>query len=123
VQAGGGGADKIFANRGRDKSYGGDGADYLWALSRYDVTAIGDTEGDQIWGGEGRDRIRVRDGEVDVVNCGGGRDLVITDQFDQVAANCEIRRQSDILSLNQVDDTDENRTENPGEDEDEGSTP
>ena len=123
VQAGGGGTDKIFANRGADKSYGGDGADVLWALSRFDVTAIGDPVGDQVSGGDGRDRIKVRDGEVDIVNCGAGRDLVVTDQYDQVAANCEIRRQSDILSLDQVDDTEENRTESPSEDVDEGTEP
>jgi RTX calcium-binding nonapeptide repeat (4 copies) len=123
VQAGGGATDKIFANRGADKSYGGDGADVLWALSRFDVTAIGDPVGDQLSGGDGRDRIKVRDGEVDVVSCGPGRDLVVTDQYDQVAADCEIRRQRDILSLDQVDDTEENRTEAPSEDEDEGSEP
>jgi hypothetical protein len=89
-------------------------------VARVDVTAIGDAEGDELTGGAGRDRIHVRDGEVDLVHCGEGRDLVISDQFDQVDADCEVRRQSDITSLEQVDDTEENRTENPSEDNDEG---
>ena len=120
VQTGGGGADKLFANPGRDKSDGGDGADVLWALARVDVTAIGDPEGDELTGGTGRDRIMVRDGEVDIVHCGEGRDLVVTDQFDQLDPDCEVRRQSDITSLDQVEDQEENRTENPSEDRDEG---
>jgi Ca2+-binding RTX toxin-like protein len=120
VQSGGRGADKLFANPGRDKSDGGDGPDVLWAVARVDVTAIGDTAGDELSGGAGRDRIHVRDGEVDVVHCGPGRDLVITDQFDQVDADCEVRRQSDITSLDQVDDSEERAVENPSEDNDEG---
>ena len=84
-----------------------------------DVTAIGDPWA--IRSPAARACIKVRDGEVDAVSCGPGRDLVVTDQYDQVAANCEIRRQSDILSLDQVDDTEENRTEAPDEDEDEGT--
>lgn len=79
----------------------------LWAVARVDVTAIGDAEGDELTGGSGGDRIHVRDGEADRVHCGEGRDLVISDQFDQVDANCEVRRQSDITSLDQVDDTEE----------------
>jgi Ca2+-binding RTX toxin-like protein len=114
VQNGGGGADTLFANPGRDKSDGGEGPDVL------DVTASGDPAGDELSGGAGRDRIHVRDGEVDVVRCGPGRDLVITDQFDQVDADCEVRRQSDITSLDQVDDSEERAVENPSEDNDEG---
>ena len=83
------------------------------------MTAIGDPEGDELTGGLGRDRIIVRDGEVDIVHCGEGRDLVVTDQFDQLDPDCEVRRQSDITSLDQVDDSEERATENPPEDDDE----
>ena len=88
-------------------------------MIRVDVTAIGDPEGDELTGGPGRDRIVVRDGEVDVVHCGEGRDLVVTDQFAQLDQDCEVRRQSDITSLEQVDDSEERATENPPEDDDE----
>ena len=81
----------IFANRGVDRSYGGDGADALWALSRYDVSALGDPVGDELHGGNGADRFRVRDGEVDKVHCGDGRDSVLADQYDQVDTDCERR--------------------------------
>ena len=121
TQAGGGGADKIFANRGRDVSDGGDGHDVLWALARADVTAIGDPDGDELSGGEANDRFHVRDGEVDKVHCGGGnRDRVLADQFDQIDTDCERVERRDVTSLNQVEDQEENRTENPPEDDDEG---
>ena len=87
------GDDLIFANRGVDRSYGGDGADELWALSRYDVTALGDPVGDELHGGDGADRFRVRDGEVDTVHCGDGRDSVLADQYDQVDTDCEASAQ------------------------------
>ncbi len=54
------------------------------------------------------------------MHCGTGADLVISDQFDVLYADCEFERQSDITSLDQVDDREENRTENPDEDRDEG---
>jgi hypothetical protein len=54
------------------RSDGGGGADVLWALSRFHVTAIGDLAGDQVSGGDGRGRVRVRDGEVDVLSCRPG---------------------------------------------------
>jgi hypothetical protein len=120
VQSGGDGSDKIFANHGRDVSDGGGGHDVLWALSRKDVTAIGDLEGDELSGGEGHDRFRVRDGERDQVHCGGGRDRVLADQFDQVDADCERVLVKAISSLDQVEDREENRTEEPAEDDDEG---
>jgi Ca2+-binding RTX toxin-like protein len=113
---GGGGADKLFANQGRDHSDGGDGDDVLWALSRKDVTAIGDTEGDELSGGRGNDRFRVRDGEVDLVHCGDGIDTVLADQFDQVDNDCERVLRRDVTSLDQVDDQEENSTEDPPED-------
>ena len=119
TQNGGGGSDKIYANQGRDKSDGGDGHDVLWALSRKDVTAIGDLEGDELTGGEGRDRFLVRDGEQDIVHCGNGRDQVLADQFDQIDADCERVLRRDITSLDQVEDEEENRTEEPAEDNDE----
>ena len=112
-QSGGPGADKIFANPGRDTSDGGDGPDMLWALARVDVTAIGDPEGDELSGGNGRDLFLVRDGEVDLVHCGEGRDRVVADQFDQVDNDCERVNRRDITSLDQVEDREENRTENP----------
>ena len=117
---GGDGNDTVDGGSGRDKSDGGDGQDVLWALARVDVAAIGDPEGDELTGGPGRDRIMVRDGEADIVHCGEDRDLVVTDQFDQLDPDCEVRRQSDITSLDQVDDREENQTENPAEDRDEG---
>jgi len=117
TQNGGGGSDRIFANRGRDVSDGGDGRDVLWALSRFDVTALGDTEGDELSGGDGNDRLRVRDGEVDKVHCGGGdRDRVLADQYDEVDADCERVIRRAITSLDQVEDEKENRTEEPSED-------
>jgi len=116
VQSGGAGADKLFANPGRDKSDGGDGPDVLWALARADVATIGDPEGDSLTGGNGGDRFRVRDGEVDLVHCGEGRDRVIADQFDQVDNDCERVIRRDITSLDQVEDQEENRTENPSSD-------
>jgi Ca2+-binding RTX toxin-like protein len=112
-QSGGPGADKIFANPGRDSSDGGEGHDVLWALARVDVTAIGDAEGDELTGGAGRDLFLVRDGEVDLVHCGEDRDRVIADQFDQVDNDCERVDRRDITSLDQVEDGEENRTENP----------
>ncbi len=84
------------------------------------MAAIGDPEGDELTGGAGRDRFLVRDGEVDLVHCGPGADLVISDQFDVLDADCEFERQSDITSLDQVEDGEENQTENPDEDRDEG---
>jgi Ca2+-binding RTX toxin-like protein len=116
TQTGGPGADKIFANPGRDHSDGGDGPDVLWALARADVTAIGDPEGDELSGGGGADRFRVRDGELDIVHCGEGRDRVLADQFDQVDNDCERVFRREITSLDQVDDQEENRTENPSSD-------
>ena len=113
VQGGGRGADKIFANRGRDRSDGGAGRDVLWALARADVASIGDPEGDELTGGAGADRFRVRDGELDLVHCGEGWDRVIADQFDQVDNDCERVNRRDITSLDQVEDREENRTENP----------
>jgi Ca2+-binding RTX toxin-like protein len=112
-QNGGPGADKIFANPGRDHSDAGDGPDVLWALARVDVTAIGDPEGDELTGGNGADRFLVRDGEVDLVHCGEGHDGVLADQFDQVDNDCERVIRRDVTSLDQVDDGEENRTENP----------
>jgi hypothetical protein len=113
MQSGGRGADKIFANPGRDESDGGDGHDVLWALARADVASIGDPEGDELTGGRGADRFRVRDGELDLVHCGEGQDRVIADQFDQVDNDCEHVIRRDITSLDQVEDQEENRTENP----------
>jgi hypothetical protein len=117
---GGPGFDLIFANPGRDVSDGGDGRDVLWALARVDVTVIGDPDGDELAGGEGGDRFFVRDGEIDKVHCGGGNDRVRADQFDQVDNDCEQVDRRDITSLDQVEDQEENRTENPPEDNDEG---
>jgi hypothetical protein len=45
---------------------------------------------------------------------------VVSDQFDVLDADCELERQSDIRSLDQVEDGEENQTENPSEDRDEG---
>jgi Ca2+-binding RTX toxin-like protein len=112
-QSGGPGADKIFANPGRDSSDGGEGPDVLWALARVDVTAIGDPDGDELTGGGARDLFLVRDGEADLVHCGEGRDHVVADQFDQVDNDCERVIRRDITSLDQVEDGEENRTENP----------
>jgi len=111
--SGGARRDIIFANRGRDRSDDGDGRDVLWALSRFDVTALGDPDGDELNGGNGRDRFRVRDGEVDRVHCGEGIDRVRADQFDVLDNDCEHVDQRDITSLDQVEDRTENRAEGP----------
>jgi hypothetical protein len=84
-----------------------------WALSRFDVTAIGDPDGDELSGGNGRDRFRVRDGELDLVHCGEGRDRVLADQFDAVDNDCEHVDRRDVTSLDQVEDGTENRAEDP----------
>ena len=47
------------------------------------------------------------------MHCGEGRDRVLADQFDQVDNDCERVIRRDITSLDQVDDGEENRTENP----------
>jgi hypothetical protein len=78
-----------------------------------DVSSIGDTEGDELTGGNGRDLFLVRDGEVDLVHCGDDRDRVIADQFDQTDGDCERVIRREITSLDQVEDGEENRTENP----------
>ena len=41
-------------------------------------------------GGPGNDRIHVRDGEADTVDCGDGFDIVLADDKDVVASNCEV---------------------------------
>ena len=92
----------------------------LWALSHYDVTALGDPAGDELFGGAGPDRFRVRDGEVDRVHCGEGHDRVLADQYDQVDADCELVKRVPVTSLTQVEDGPENRVEAPAPDADEG---
>ena len=77
------------------------------------MTVIGDPNGDELTGGAGRDRFRVRDGEVDVVHCGEGRDHVDRRPVRPVDADCEHERQSDITSLDQVEDGEENRGREP----------
>ena len=47
------------------------------------------------------------------MHCGEGRDRVLADQFDQVDNDCERVIRRDITSLDQVEDGEENRTENP----------
>ena len=47
------------------------------------------------------------------MHCGEGRDRVVADQFDQVDNDCERVIRRDITSLDQVEDQEENRTENP----------
>jgi hypothetical protein len=89
-------------------------------LSRKDVSAIGDAEGDQLTGGEGRDRFLVRDREVDLIHCGEGRDQVLADQFDQVDNDCERVLRRDITSLDQIEDREDNNTEDPAEDDEGG---
>ena len=110
----------VFANRGADRSWGGEGGDELWALSRYDVTALGDPAGDELFGEAGPDRFRVRDGEVDRVHCGDGPDRVLADQYDVVDTDCELVRRVAVTSLDQVQDGPENRVEDPAADGDEG---
>jgi hypothetical protein len=83
------------------------------------VAFIGDPDGDELDGGNGRDVFHVRDGERDVVTCGEGRDLVISDQFDQIDPSCEVIRQSDVTSLDQVQDGPENSEETLPQDDDE----
>ena len=90
------GDDTIFAGPGRDTIDGGAGDDRLWAKAAVDVVALGDEEGDVVTGGAGDDRIHVRDGERDDVTCGDGEDMVVADQFDSVADDCEVVHRKDV---------------------------
>ncbi len=45
---------------------------------------------------------------------------MLADQVDQIDPDCERALRRDITSLDQVDDGEENRTEDPSEDNDEG---
>jgi Ca2+-binding RTX toxin-like protein len=76
--------DIIFANRGRDESWGDDGNDTLWALARGDVHSRHDTNGDSLHGGAGDDTFRTRDGEQDLIDCGDGNDTAILDHKDKI---------------------------------------
>ena len=44
--------------------------------------------------------------------------MVISDQFDQIAPDCERIQQHDITSLDQVEDGPENREESAPQDDD-----
>jgi hypothetical protein len=44
----------------------------------------------------------------------------VADQFDQVDADCERAQRREITALDQVQDQEESRTEDPPEDDDEG---
>jgi Ca2+-binding RTX toxin-like protein len=78
-----GGNDLLRGLAGDDRLFGGAGADRL----------VGGPGHDQVHGGPGNDRLETRDGQRDTVDCGAGRDVVIADQLDLVAKNCEnVRR-------------------------------
>ena len=77
-------ATSIFAERGVDTEYGGDGNDDLWAMARADVERKDGEPADTLNGENGNDRFHVRDGEADTVNCGAGFDRVFADRTDQV---------------------------------------
>jgi hypothetical protein len=65
--------------------------------------------------------VRLREVMLDNVHCGGGGDRVLADQFDhQVDADCERLERREISSVDQVEDQEQNSTENPPEDDDEG---
>jgi hypothetical protein len=76
--------------------------------------------GDELWGGDGADRFRVRDGEVDRVRCGDGHDRVVADQYDAIDGDCELVRRVAVTSIEQVEDSPENRQEDPSADGDQG---
>ena len=121
MSSGGGGNDRIFANLGQDRSFGGDGNDDLWALARGDVTMLGDPLGDALAGGDGNDRFHVRDGEVDAVDCGAGNDRVIADQFDLIlgATPANFNGSCERVTRRSVQpgaDAQENRLQSPAED-------
>lgn len=73
------GADVIRGRGGNDRLYGEGGADVL----------VGGAGVDRLYGGAGADRVVARDGSRDFVSCGGGRDVVVLDELDRRAKNCE----------------------------------
>jgi hypothetical protein len=52
--------------------------------------------------------------------CGGLPDRVLADQFDRLDADCERIERRDITALDRVQDQEENRTEGPPGNDDEG---
>jgi len=66
--------------------------DWIVGTNGADVIRGGDGP-ERIIGRRGRDRINSRgDGESDNVRCGRGRDVVLADELDRVARNCETVR-------------------------------
>ncbi|MDF2093111.1 calcium-binding protein [Knoellia sp. 3-2P3] len=85
---GGANPDRLYGGPGRDVIDGGSGDDRLYADDDTDSSTSG--SGDTVRGDLGNDTIFTRDGEVDVVQCGDGtRDVVIADNVDEVAGDCE----------------------------------
>jgi Tol biopolymer transport system component len=73
------GNDTIRADKGADSVDGGAGND----------TIIGGPGGDLLLGGAGYDTIQARDGTRDRVRCGPNFDVVLADNHDRVARDCE----------------------------------
>jgi Ca2+-binding RTX toxin-like protein len=102
----------IFANRGVDESFGGDGNDVLWALARADVPLPG---ADTLHGENGNDRFRTRDGEPDSIDCGAGHDVALLDGVDVIVdatagnpqGSCEVVKRAAPKSREDREENDE----------------
>jgi Ca2+-binding RTX toxin-like protein len=83
--------DWICGRSGADILSGGDRADTLVGGGGPDRIKGGDGR-DQVAAGRGIDTVKVRGGSRDTVSCGPGRDLVVADNRDVIARNCELVR-------------------------------
>lgn len=80
-----GNADTLSGGRGSDTALGGPGNDLI----------DGGPDADKLLGGPGHDTIFANDGSAgDRVSCGSGNDIVIADEGDVVASDCEYVRDS-----------------------------
>lgn len=80
VLKGKGGDDELLGRRGDDALIGGRGADFLNGARGHDYLV----------GGRGPDTIVTLDGKFDLIHsCGRGHDVVLKDELDFVATDCE----------------------------------
>lgn len=82
------GDDTLLAGWGQDRVAGGSGADVLDGSLGFD-NLTGGAGRDRISGGRGKDTIFARDGWRDTIDCGPMEDVVVADQRDVVARDCE----------------------------------
>ncbi len=80
VLRGGAGDDNLSAGAGDDVLDGGAGDD----------TLRGGAGADSFAGGDGSDTVDARDNVAEDISCGTGHDVVIADDADRVAADCEV---------------------------------